>query len=72
MKNRIGRTLALSSVSAALAVGGLGAASAGTERNHPEDGPHAGAHHHCKGLKGKKKNNCEKHHHGAHHSAGLY
>lgn len=65
MSHRIGRIFALSTVSAALAVGGLGATTASAHRDHPEDGPHHSAHHHhCKGLKGKKRSNCEAHHHG--------
>ncbi len=70
MSNRILRIFALSGISAALAIGGLGAASAGADRGHPEDGPNHGKHH-CQGLKGKKKNNCEKHH-GGHHGANHY
>jgi hypothetical protein len=68
MSHRIGRILALSTVSAALAIGALGAGTAGAHRDHPEDGAHHG-HHHCKGLTGKKRRNCEKHHHGAHEGA---
>jgi hypothetical protein len=63
MSQRIGRILALSMVSAAFTFGGLGATSASANRSHPEDGPHHGHHHHCKGLKGKKRDNCEGHHH---------
>jgi Spy/CpxP family protein refolding chaperone len=64
MTNRILRTFALSGVSAALAIGSLGAAAASADRDHPEDGPHhQGKHHHCKGLTGKKRSNCEAHHH---------
>ncbi len=66
MSHRIGRTVALATVSAALAIGGLGASTASANRSHPEDTPH---HHHCKGLKGKKRTNCEKHHHGGHEGA---
>ena len=66
MSQRIGRIFALSTVSAALALGGLGAGAASAARNHPEDGPHHSDHHRCKGLTGKKRQNCEKHHHGEH------
>lgn len=66
MPNRIGRALALSTVSAAFAIGGLGAGTAGAHRDHPEDGPHRSHHHHCKGLKGKKKRNCQQQHHRGH------
>lgn len=66
MSNRVLRTFALSGVSAALAIGGMGAASASADRSHPEDGPHHGGHH-CKGLKGKQKKNCQQNHHGGHH-----
>jgi len=67
MPHRIARIVALSAVSAALAVAGLGAGTATANRDHPEDGAHHGRHHHhCKGLKGKKRRNCEKLHHGAH------
>lgn len=66
MSHRIGRVFALAVVSAALAVGGLGASTASAHRGHPEDGPHHSGHHHCKGLKGKKRQNCERHHHGEH------
>jgi hypothetical protein len=69
MSHRIGRIIALSTVSAALAIGGLGAGAASADRSHPEDGAHHGTHHHCKGLKGKKRSNCEKHHHGTHEGA---
>ncbi|HET7053124.1 MAG TPA: hypothetical protein VFI09_04310 [Solirubrobacterales bacterium] len=65
MSQRIGRIVALSTVSAAVAIGGFGAAGASADRNHPEDSPHHG--HHCKGLTGKKHRNCEAHHH--HHGA---
>jgi len=65
MSHRIGRIFALSTVSAALAIGGLGATSASANRNHPEDTPH----HHCKGMTGKKKRNCERHHRGGHEGA---
>jgi hypothetical protein len=67
MHHRIARIFALSTLSAALAIGGLGAGAASAQRSHPEDGPHGGHHHHCQGLKGKQRSNCEKHHHGAHH-----
>lgn len=67
MPNRIIRVFALSIVSAALAIGGLGAASASADRSHPEDGAH-----HCKGLKGKQKKNCEKNHHGGHHGVNHH
>jgi Spy/CpxP family protein refolding chaperone len=67
MPNRIVRTFVLAGVSAALAFGGLGAASASANRSHPEDG----GHHHCQGLKGKKRSHCEKHH-GGQHSASHY
>ncbi|HEX6688590.1 MAG TPA: hypothetical protein VF085_08000 [Solirubrobacterales bacterium] len=63
MSHRIGRIIALSTVSAALAIGSFGVDAAGANRDHPEDGPHHGAHHRCKGLTGKKKQRCEKHHH---------
>lgn len=66
MSHRIGRIFALSAASAALAIGGLGAGTATAKRDHPEDGAHHGHHHHCKGLTGKKRRNCENHHHGAH------
>jgi hypothetical protein len=69
MSHRIGRIVALSAVSAALAIGGPGATTAGAARSHPEDGARHGAHHHCQGLKGKQRNNCEKHHHGSHEGA---
>jgi hypothetical protein len=74
MSHRIGRAIALSTVSAALAIGGLGVASASADRGHPEDGPHHGRHHHCKGLEGKKKRNCEAHHHhqGGNDGSSLY
>ncbi len=67
MSHRIGRIFALSTVSAALAIGGLGASTASAHRDHPEDGPHHGGHHrHCKNLEGKAKRNCEARHHGEH------
>ena len=66
MLQRIGRIVALSTVSAALAIGGLGAGAASAHRDHPEDGPHHSGRHHCKGTKAKKRNNCEKHHHHGH------
>ncbi|HET9163643.1 MAG TPA: hypothetical protein VFN89_09420 [Solirubrobacterales bacterium] len=69
MSQRIGRIVALSTVSAAVAIGGFGATAASADRNHPEDGPHHG-HHHCKGLKGKKHRNCEAHHHHRHGGGG--
>jgi hypothetical protein len=69
MSHRVGRIFTLSAVSAALAIGSLGAASANAGRDHPEDGPHHSGHHHCKGLSGQKKRNCEKHHHGGHEGA---
>jgi hypothetical protein len=68
MPNRIIRIFTLSAVSAAMAIGGLGVASASADRSHPEDGPHHGVHH-CKGLKGKQKKHCEKNHHRGHHGA---
>lgn len=72
MSHRIGRIVALSTVSAALAIGGLGVGTASAARSHPEDGPHHGAHHHCTGLKGKKRDNCEKHHHGGGHEGANH
>lgn len=71
MQNRIARVFSLSIASAAFAIGGLGAASASAGRSHPEDGPHHGAHH-CKGLTGKQKKNCEKNHHGGRHGVNHY
>jgi hypothetical protein len=70
MSHRIGRIVALSAVSTAVAIGGFGATGASADRNHPEDGPHHGAHHHCKGLTGKKHRNCEAHHHHRHGAGG--
>lgn len=67
MSHRIGRIFTLATISAALAIGGLGASAARADRSHPEDGAHH--HHHCQGLKGKKKRNCEKHHHSAYEGA---
>ena len=69
MSHRIGRIFALSTVGAALAIGGIGAGTASAKRGHPEDGAHRGHHGHCKGLKGKKRRNCEKLRHGAHEGA---
>lgn len=66
---RIGRTIALSAVSAAFAIGGFGATAASAQRDHPEDGAHHG-HHHCKTMKGKKRG-CE-HHHGGNSGSSLY
>ena len=66
MSRRIGRILALSAVSSALSIGGLGATTASANRDHPEDTPH---HRHCKGMTGKKKRNCERHHHDGHQGA---
>jgi hypothetical protein len=66
MLQRIGKIAALSTVSAAFAIGGLGAGAASAHRDHPEDGPHHSGHHHCNGAQAKKRNNCEKHHHQGH------
>lgn len=69
MSHRIARIFALTTVSAAFAIDGLGATAASADRDHPEDGPHHSGHH-CKNLKGKAKRNCQAHHHGGHHHSG--
>ncbi|HET6570354.1 MAG TPA: hypothetical protein VFG58_02570 [Solirubrobacterales bacterium] len=72
MSHRIARIFALSAVSAAFAVTGLGAGTATADRDHPEDGVHHGRHHHhCKHLQGKKRRHCERHHHGRHGDDGA-
>ena len=56
MSHRISKILALTGVSAALAIGGAGMAQAS-----PDHGSHKNDH--CKSLHGKKKRECEKKHH---------
>lgn len=48
-------------ISAALAIGGVGIAQASPDHGHKGDS-------HCKNLQGKKKRECEKHHHHDHHN----
>jgi len=56
MSHRISKILALTGVSAALAIGGAGMAQASPDHSgHKND--------HCKNLHGKKKKDCEKKHH---------
>lgn len=60
MSHRFSKILALTGISAALAVGGAGIAQASPDHSGRKDD-------HCKKLHGKKKRNCEKkHHHGSH------
>jgi hypothetical protein len=64
MSHRISKLIALTGVSAALALGGAGVAQAS-----PDHGAQRHDHHACKNLQGKKKRECEKRHdkhHGKH------
>jgi hypothetical protein len=56
MRNRLSKVLAVTGVSAALAVGGAGIAQAS-----PDHGSHKGDRH-CKNLHGKKRRDCERKH----------
>lgn len=61
MRNRLSKILALTGVSAALAIGGAGIAQASPDHSgHKND-------QHCKKLHGKKRKDCEKKHHDRHH-----
>jgi hypothetical protein len=61
MHNRISKILALTGVSAVLALGGAGLAQASPDHSGYKDS------HHCKNLHGKKKRECEKKHRDRHH-----
>jgi len=61
MSSRISKVIALTGVSAALAVGGAGVAQASPDHS----GHHKGEH--CKKLQGKKKRHCEQRHHNGRH-----
>lgn len=57
MSSRISKLLALTGISAVLAIGGAGLAQAS-----PDHGHHKGDRH-CKNLHGKKRRDCERKHH---------
>jgi hypothetical protein len=57
MTSRISRILALTGISAALAIGGAGVAQASPDHGGHRNDPH------CKKLHGKKKRDCERRHH---------
>jgi hypothetical protein len=63
MHNRLAKILALTSVSAALAIGGAGIAQASPDHSGRKGDRH------CKNLHGKKRKDCEgnHHHHHRHH-----
>lgn len=61
MRNRFPKLLAVTGVSAALAVGGAGIAQAS-----PDHGSHKNDRH-CKKLHGKKRKDCERKHRDRHH-----
>jgi len=58
MSKRISRIVALTGVTAALAVGGAGVAQAS-----PDHHGHGHKNEACKGMHGKKKRECERRHH---------
>jgi len=59
MSKRISRIVALTGVTAALAVGGAGVAQASPDHHHG----HGHKNDACKGMHGKKKRECERRHH---------
>jgi hypothetical protein len=64
MTHRFSKLLAVTGVSAALAIGGAGIAQASPDHSGQKRD------HHCKSLSGKKKRQCLRHHekhHGANH-----
>jgi hypothetical protein len=63
MSKRLTRVVALTGISAVLAIGGAGVAQASPDHG----GRHSGSNDACKTLKGKKKRHCERHHHDKNH-----